>query len=264
MIASDCRSAWKRCTTVSSYIPALISFKATGRRTGAVCSASHTCPMPPSPSLRISWKRSAKSCPSAKPAAPNPSPSPPNFAGDGDSRNPVFSSSPTDSSDSSSTRSAAFDAQTSSSNLARASGSKARAWCSSSLTCAQLGRLTAKRLGSFPDATRVVVRPTPQLLIDHRRHWIQRFWVTLDPLLQQPSNLTRIFPHRASLALVALSIQTIRARHPRQSPTSHRRAMRVLAAYYVGIAFANLALPCAQRELRHQIAPGEVTVGSTL
>ena len=35
MIASDWRSEWKRCTTVSSYIPALISFSATCRRTGA-------------------------------------------------------------------------------------------------------------------------------------------------------------------------------------------------------------------------------------
>src|SRR5580700_5829685 len=36
MIASDCRSARNRCTTVSSYIPALISLRATCRRTGEV------------------------------------------------------------------------------------------------------------------------------------------------------------------------------------------------------------------------------------
>src|SRR5882672_7226729 len=36
--------------TEASYIPALISFSATRRCTGSVCSASHTCPIPPTPS----------------------------------------------------------------------------------------------------------------------------------------------------------------------------------------------------------------------
>src|SRR5713226_8353347 len=51
MMASDCRSDAKRFSTASSYMPALINFTATRRRTGAVCSASHTLPMPPSPSF---------------------------------------------------------------------------------------------------------------------------------------------------------------------------------------------------------------------
>src|SRR6266849_2911090 len=54
MMASDCRSDWNRWSTSSSNLPTLMSFNATCRRTGAVCSASHTCPMPPSPILRMS------------------------------------------------------------------------------------------------------------------------------------------------------------------------------------------------------------------
>src|ERR1035438_5950564 len=49
-MASDCRSERKRSKSSSSYRPTLISLRATWRCTGAVCSASQTCPMPPSPS----------------------------------------------------------------------------------------------------------------------------------------------------------------------------------------------------------------------
>ena len=47
--ASAWRSASKRATTWSVSIPALMTFRATWRRTGWVCSASHTSPIPPSP-----------------------------------------------------------------------------------------------------------------------------------------------------------------------------------------------------------------------
>ena len=42
MMANDCRSAWKRCATDSSYMPARINLRATRRQTGEICSASHT------------------------------------------------------------------------------------------------------------------------------------------------------------------------------------------------------------------------------
>src|SRR5579872_5888932 len=50
-MASDCRSTSKRCREVASKRPLLIILSATRRRKGAICSASQTCPMPPSPSL---------------------------------------------------------------------------------------------------------------------------------------------------------------------------------------------------------------------
>ena len=47
--ASAWRSASSRARTLREPIPARTSFTATRRRTGAVCSASQTVPMPPSP-----------------------------------------------------------------------------------------------------------------------------------------------------------------------------------------------------------------------
>ena len=47
--ASACRSASNRATTCTVSIPALITFNATCRRTGRVCSASQTSPIPPWP-----------------------------------------------------------------------------------------------------------------------------------------------------------------------------------------------------------------------
>ena len=47
--ARACRSASNRARTVLESIPALMSFRATLRRTGCVCSATQTVPMPPSP-----------------------------------------------------------------------------------------------------------------------------------------------------------------------------------------------------------------------
>jgi hypothetical protein len=49
--AKDCRSAWKRWSKVSLYIPQRISFNATCRCSGEVCCASQTWPMPLSPIL---------------------------------------------------------------------------------------------------------------------------------------------------------------------------------------------------------------------
>ncbi len=54
IMASACRSASKRATTLRVSIPALINLTATVRRIGSVCSASQTSPIPPSPSLRRS------------------------------------------------------------------------------------------------------------------------------------------------------------------------------------------------------------------
>ena len=47
--ASACRSASKRASTDFESMPALMSLRATLRRTGCVCSATQTVPMPPSP-----------------------------------------------------------------------------------------------------------------------------------------------------------------------------------------------------------------------
>ena len=47
--ARACRSASNRDRTVLESIPALMSFNATVRRTGSVCSAFQTVPIPPSP-----------------------------------------------------------------------------------------------------------------------------------------------------------------------------------------------------------------------
>ena len=56
MRANACRSDSKRANTSFVSIPHLMSLKATLRRTGRSCSASHTSPMPPSPSLCRSRK----------------------------------------------------------------------------------------------------------------------------------------------------------------------------------------------------------------
>ena len=82
------RASWeKRDATDGSYIPARISFSATSRRTGDVCSASHTWPIPPSPSLRISTNRSANVSPGASSVATSRLSMEPGAASGDDSRN---------------------------------------------------------------------------------------------------------------------------------------------------------------------------------
>ena len=78
----------------------------------------------------------------------------------------------------------------------------------------------------------VVVRQAPKFLVNHGCHRSKRILVPLDPLLQQLADLTRIFLHQASRALVALSIQTIRAGRGRQSPCT-TRIMRATRSHYV-------------------------------
>ena len=51
IIASACRSASKRATTISVSMPALMTLSATRRLTGSVCSARYTTPKPPSPMM---------------------------------------------------------------------------------------------------------------------------------------------------------------------------------------------------------------------
>jgi hypothetical protein len=48
MRASACRSASNRATTWTVSMPVLMTFRATFRRIGAICSASQTSPIPPS------------------------------------------------------------------------------------------------------------------------------------------------------------------------------------------------------------------------
>jgi hypothetical protein len=52
--ARACRSASNRATTCRVSMPGLITFSATFRWTGWVCSATNTCPIPPSPICSIS------------------------------------------------------------------------------------------------------------------------------------------------------------------------------------------------------------------
>src|SRR6516165_9730021 len=55
MIAKACRSRLNRWRAALSAHPVRMTFSATWRVTGAVCSANHTSPIPPSPSLRTKW-----------------------------------------------------------------------------------------------------------------------------------------------------------------------------------------------------------------
>ncbi len=139
MMASDCRSDRNRCTTVWSYIPALISFSATGRCTGPVCSASQTCPMPPSPSLRISRKRSAKISPACRPSVePNSSRSAPSPSANAeDCRKLAGTSSPEARSASTSWRRDSSDKQAESRKAERSPGANSSARSSTSRICCQ-------------------------------------------------------------------------------------------------------------------------------